>query len=64
MKRSWQNRKDPDIMTLENLIRKDVTRTDSCVKFLDNKQNSLRRKLLNILMSYCICHSDVGYRQG
>ncbi|CAF2649969.1 unnamed protein product [Rotaria sp. Silwood2] len=64
MKQSWQNKNELEIMTLENLIQKDVTRTDSSVKFFDNKKNSSRQKLFNILMTYCIYHPEPGYVQG
>ena len=51
-------------MILENLIQKDVIRTDSSVKFFDNKQTLSREKLLNILITYCIYHPEPGYAQG
>ncbi|CAF1043085.1 unnamed protein product [Rotaria sordida] len=64
MKQSWQSKKELEIITLENLIQKDVTRTDSSEKFFCNKTNSSRQKLFNILMTYCIYHPEPGYVQG
>ncbi len=64
MKQAWQSKQESEIMTLENLIEKDVIRTDSTVKFFGNKQNVSRRKLLNILMTYCVYHPEPGYTQG
>ncbi|CAF4174470.1 unnamed protein product [Rotaria magnacalcarata] len=64
MKQTWQNKNESEIIILENLIQKDVTRTDSTVKFFDNKKNLSRQKLLNILMNYCIYHPEPGYVQG
>ena len=63
MKQAWRNSKEFEIMTLENLIQKDIIRTDSSVKFF-NKNKSSRQKLLNILMTYCIFHPEPGYSQG
>ncbi|UJR09530.1 hypothetical protein I4U23_013767 [Adineta vaga] len=64
MKQAWQSKQESEILMLENLIEKDVTRTDSSVKFFDNKQNLSREKLLNILMTYCVYHPEPGYAQG
>ena len=64
MKQAWQSKQESEILILENLIQKDVTRTDSSVKFFDNKQNLSREKLLNILMTYCVYHPEPGYAQG
>ena len=64
MKQSWQSKHESDIIILENLIEKDVTRTDSSLKFFDNKQNLSRKKLLHILMTYCVYHPEPGYAQG
>jgi hypothetical protein len=64
MKQAWQSKQELEISTLENLIQKDVTRTDRSVKFFDNKQNLSRQKLLNILMTYCVYHPEPGYGQG
>jgi hypothetical protein len=64
MKQAWQSKHESDIIILENLIEKDVTRTDSSVKFFENKQNLSRKKLLNILMTYCVYHPEPGYAQG
>ena len=64
MKRAWQIRQEPDISLLENLIQKDVTRTDSSVKFFGNRRTLSREKLLHILMTYCVYHPEPGYAQG
>ncbi|CAF1397056.1 unnamed protein product, partial [Adineta ricciae] len=64
MKQAWQSKRESEILILENLIQKDVTRTDSSVKFFENKQNLSREKLLNILMTYCVYHPEPGYAQG
>jgi len=67
MKEAWQNRykqQDLNITTLENLIQKDVRRTDRSVKFFDDKENFSRQKLLNILMTYSVYHPEPGYVQG
>ena len=57
MKEAWQNRYkqgDVEITTLDNLIQKDVRRTDRSVKFFDDKENLSGQKLLNILMTYSV----------
>ncbi|CAF1117655.1 unnamed protein product [Rotaria sp. Silwood1] len=64
MKQSWQSKKELEVITLETLIQKDITRTDSSVKFFDNKKTLSRQKLFNILMTYCIYHPEPGYVQG
>ena len=64
MKHAWQNRSESEIHVLKNLIDKDVTRTDSSVKFFENKHNLSREKLLHILMTYCVYHPEPGYVQG
>jgi hypothetical protein len=67
MKKAWQSRykqQDFQITTLENLIQKDVRRTDRSVKFFDDKENLSREKLLNILMTYSVYHPEPGYVQG
>jgi hypothetical protein len=64
MKNAWRNRQELEIDILENLIEKDVTRTDSSVKFFDKKNNLTRQKLLHILMTYCVYHPEPGYAQG
>jgi hypothetical protein len=64
MKQAWQSKQETEINTLSTLIQKDVTRTDSSVKFFDNKQTLSRQKLLNILMTYCVYHPEPGYAQG
>jgi hypothetical protein len=64
MKQAWQSKQELEILTLENLIQKDVTRTDRSVKFFDNKQNLSSQKLLHILMTYCVYHPEPGYAQG
>lgn len=64
MKQAWQTRHESDIDLLENLIQKDVTRTDSSVKFFDNRRTLSREKLLHILMTYCVYHPEPGYAQG
>jgi len=67
MREAWQNRykqQDLNITTLENLIQKDVRRTDRSVKYFDDKENFSRQKLLNILMTYSVYHPEPGYVQG
>ncbi|CAF3787081.1 unnamed protein product [Adineta steineri] len=64
MKQAWQSKQESEIMILENLIQKDVTRTDSSVKFFGNKKNLSRQKLQHILMTYCVYHPEPGYAQG
>ena len=67
MKEAWQNRYkqgDVEITTLDNLIEKDVRRTDRSVKFFDDKENLSGQKLLNILMTYSVYHPEPGYIQG
>lgn len=64
LKKSWQNRNEPELLQLENLIQKDVTRTDSSVKFFGNKTFLSQKKLLDILLTYCVHHADPGYVQG
>lgn len=64
MKQSWKNKEYVEIKVLENLIQKDVTRTDNSLKFFDGQRNGLKQKLLNILMTYCIYHPIPGYVQG
>lgn len=67
MKEAWQNRykqQDSEITTLDNLIQKDVRRTDRSVKFFDDKENLSRQKLANILMTYSVYHPQPGYVQG
>jgi len=67
MKQAWQKRfqqQDSEITALDNLIQKDVRRTDRSVKFFDDKENLSREKLLNILMTYSVYHPEPGYAQG
>ncbi|CAF1299255.1 unnamed protein product [Adineta ricciae] len=67
MKLAWQNRckqGDVEITTLDNLIQKDVRRTDRSVKFFDDKENLSCQKLFNILMTYSVYHPEPGYIQG
>ena len=67
MKQAWQTRckqEDVEITTLDNLIQKDVRRTDRSVKFFDDKENLSRQKLFNILMTYSVYHPEPGYVQG
>lgn len=67
LKQDWQNRykqKDSEVHTLYTFIKKDVQRTDRGVKFFDGKENSSLQKLLNILTTYSINHSEPGYVQG
>lgn len=67
MKEAWQNRykqQDSEITALDNLIGKDVRRTDRSVKFFDDKENLSRQKLSNILMTYSVYHPQPGYVQG
>ena len=67
MRQAWQNRceqGDSEITALDNLIQKDVRRTDRTVKFFDDKENLSRQKLLNILMTYSVYHPEPGYVQG
>ncbi|CAF1081921.1 unnamed protein product [Rotaria sordida] len=67
MKTAWQNRykqQDSEIIELENLIQKDVQRTDRSVKFFDDKENLIRQKLFHILMTYSVYHPEPGYAQG
>jgi hypothetical protein len=67
MRQAWQNRyqkRDLEITTLDNLIQKDVRRTDRSVKFFDDKENLSQQKLLNILMTYSVYHPEPGYVQG
>ncbi|CAF1449603.1 unnamed protein product, partial [Adineta steineri] len=67
MKQAWQHRfkqEDSEIILLDNLIQKDVKRTDRSVKFFDDKENLSCQKLLNILMTYSIYHPEPGYVQG
>ncbi|CAF3455582.1 unnamed protein product [Rotaria socialis] len=67
MKTAWQNRyklNDSEIIALENLIQKDVQRTDRAVKFFDDKENSSGQKLFQILMTYSVYHPEPGYVQG
>jgi hypothetical protein len=64
MKQAWRSKQESEIIVLENLIQKDVTRTDSSVRFFDNKQNLSQTQLLNILMTYCVYHPEPGYAQG
>ncbi|CAM4764468.1 unnamed protein product [Rotaria magnacalcarata] len=67
MKAAWQNRyklNDSEIIALENLIQKDVQRTDRAVKFFDDKENSSGQKLFQILMTYSVYHPEPGYVQG
>lgn len=67
MKSSWQRRYDDgqkDHIALENLIQKDVRRTDRCVKFFDDKENLSQQKLFHILMTYSVYHPIPGYVQG
>jgi hypothetical protein len=67
MKDAWQKRykqQDSEIITLDNLIQKDVRRTDRSVKYFDDKENLSRQKLLNILMTYSVYHPQPGYVQG
>lgn len=59
MKQSWFGKEENEYRTLENLIEKDVRRTDSVV----NKRNLSREKLLNIVMTYCV-HHETDYAQG
>lgn len=56
LKQSWLGQHQ----ALENLIEKDVRRTDSAV----NKQSLSREKLLNIVMTYCVHHHGTEYAQG
>lgn len=64
MKQAWRSKQETEITALEILIQKDVTRTDSSVKFFDNKRNLSQAQLLDILMTYCIYHPEPGYAQG
>ncbi|CAF4817602.1 unnamed protein product [Rotaria sp. Silwood1] len=67
MKEAWQNRykqQDSEVVALENLIQKDVQRTDRSVKFFDDKENLAREKLFHILMTYSVYHPEPGYVQG
>ncbi|UJR36590.1 hypothetical protein I4U23_029309 [Adineta vaga] len=64
---TWHNRfkqGDAEIITLDNLIQKDVRRTDRSVKFFDDKENLSCQKLFNILMTYSVYHPEPGYVQG
>jgi len=66
-KSSWQRRYDDgqkDVIALENLIQKDVRRTDRCVKFFDDKENLSQQKLFHVLMTYSVDHPLPGYVQG
>ena len=67
MKSAWQNRHkkdDLEIIALDNLIQKDVRRTDRSIKFFHDEKNSSGRKLFHILMTYSIYHPVPGYVQG
>jgi len=67
MRQAWQNRYkqgDSEITSLDNLIQKDVRRTDRTVKFFEDKENLSRQKLFNILMTYSVYHPEPGYVQG
>lgn len=67
MKHEWQERQrkeDPEMISLHNLIEKDVLRTDRSVKFFECKENLSLEKLHNILMTYAVYHNEPGYAQG
>jgi hypothetical protein len=67
MRQAWQNRHkqgDLEITTLDNLLQKDVRRTDRSVKFFDDKENLSSQKLHNILVTYSVYHPEPGYVQG
>jgi TBC1 domain family member 15 len=67
IKSVWQykyEQQDPEMKQLRILIEKDVHRTDRSVKFFEDDRNFARKKLLDILMTYSVYHSEPGYVQG